>query len=139
MLGLIIGKLTGNYPAAIISSIAIDLDHVVSYFRHGILSKPRPLLQALVTQHDPGHDQRNILHSLITWSAVSLFITIINPELGIIISLGYLGHLFLDALDQAEFYPFYPYKKVVIRGPVPYFSPAELVFNLLLLVVFVIL
>ncbi|OGJ00890.1 hypothetical protein A3I95_02210 [Candidatus Nomurabacteria bacterium RIFCSPLOWO2_02_FULL_44_12] len=36
-LGLIIGKVTGNYGLAISTSVLIDCDHFISLYKHGVL------------------------------------------------------------------------------------------------------
>ena len=45
--GLIIGRLTGNYPLALAASVAVDVDHLVSFFRSGIIFKPKELIRAM--------------------------------------------------------------------------------------------
>jgi len=50
-------------------------------------------------------------------------------------SFGYLSHLFLDVLDNADIQPFYPLKINVI-GPIPYFSIWELLFALIMLSIY---
>ncbi len=136
LVGLIIGKLSGDYATALAGSLLIDVDHLVSYFRHGILFHPRKLFAALSTQEDPWGDQRNFLHSVFSWVTVSLIFLIIDFRLGVIFSIAYFFHLVLDALDNGVFYPFFPLKKFPIRGFIAYYSRQEAVFNLCLVAVF---
>lgn len=137
--GLIIGKLTGDFPTALAGSLAVDVDHVISYIRHGILLKPRRLLQTIFHEADPWGDQRNVLHSVFSWFVISLLFFIVHSTFGSIFSIAYMIHLVLDAVDSADFYPFFPFKKFSIKGPIPYYSKQEVVFNICLLLVFLVL
>ncbi|MEN9647221.1 MAG: LexA-binding, inner rane-associated putative hydrolase [Candidatus Parcubacteria bacterium] len=134
--GLIIGKITGQYTAAIAGSLVIDIDHLVSYFKNGILFKPRALLKAMKNEHDPWDDQRNFLHSVFAWAIVTIIFCYINMPLGSVFSVAYLGHLVFDALDGAVFYPFFPLRKFVLRGGISYHSRAEAVFTGILATMF---
>lgn len=129
---LIIGKITGNFPAAFAGSLVMDLDHAISYFRHGILFKPRQLFKAIHDEADPWGDQRNFLHSIFSWAAISILFLMINFNFGLVFSMAYFFHLVFDALDNADFYPFFPFRKFVIKGFVKYFSKRELIFGIFL-------
>ena len=138
--GLIIGKITGDFPTALVGSLVIDLDHVVSYFRHGILFKPRQLYKAISDEADPWGDQRNFLHSIFSWIAISVLLLLINFKFGLVFSIAYFFHLVFDALDSADFYPFFPFfKKVVIKGFVKYYSKQEIIFDVCLVSILIVL
>jgi membrane-bound metal-dependent hydrolase YbcI (DUF457 family) len=135
--GLIIGQITNDYPTAIIGSLLIDIDHILPHFRHGILFKPRQLFRALTNETDPWDDQRNIVHSFLSWAVVSTLAVSINRQHGITFSLAYFFHLVLDALDKSTFYPFFPSKKFAISGVVRYYSRQEVFFAICLLTVLI--
>ena len=136
LVGLIIGKVTGNFSVAIAGSLVMDLDHTISYFRHGILFKPKKLLAVASNVADPWGDQRNFLHSIFSWIIISLLFSFIDLRLGAIFSVAYFCHLILDALDSADFYPFFPFfKKIVIKGFVAYYSKQEIAINACLIFV----
>jgi len=137
--GLIIGKLTGNFPAAIIGSLAIDLDHIVPYYRHGILFKPRKLLQTLLDQKDSLGNQRNYLHSIFGWIIISIILLAINFNIGLVFSIAYFFHLVLDIFDSSDFWPFFPFKGFVLKGPIKYFSKQEIIFDIILIATFFII
>ena len=137
--GLIIGKITGDFPAAFAGSLAMDLDHIISYFRHGILCKPRKLFQAISDEADPWGDQRNFLHSIFSWVISSPILLVINFKFGLVFSIAYFFHLVFDALDSADFYPFFPFRKFVIKGFVTYYSKQEIIFDICLVLVLVVL
>lgn len=139
LLGMIIGKVTGNYPAAIASSVLIDLDHLQSYVSHGLITKPKKLWQALTDQKDPWGDQRGIFHNIIFFGIVAVLLVILGGIIGKIIVLGYLGHLLLDTLDNSDYWPLYPNKSINFRGPIKYGSLQELVFFIMLLIIWILL
>ena len=137
--GLIIGKLLGNYPLALFGALAIDLDHIAPYLKHNVLFNPKKLLKTITDQNDPYGNQRNFLHSLFVYVIISTLLIIVDFRLGLILSLAYLTHLVIDALDAADFYPFYPNRKINFRGPIGYFSKQEFLFTFFLFLIFLIL
>lgn len=137
--GLIIGKVTGNFPASMAGSILIDTDHLVSYIKHGILFKPKQLTKALTDEKDPWGDQRGYLHNIFAWFVISLLAILLNFGFGITLSLAYLVHLLFDALDTSDFYPLYPSKKISTKGFIKYYSRQEIIFDLCMLVVLALL
>lgn len=136
--GLIIGKLTGNYGLAIASAVLIDVDHLIPYAKHRVLLSPKKLWGVVTDPEDPYKNQRNYLHSFITWGLVSAIALLIDPRIGLIFMLGYLSHLILDLLDGSDFTPFYPFGSSV-KGPIGYLSVHEFVFTIALLMVYVVL
>ena len=136
--GLIIGKVTNNYPLAIASSILIDLDHLIPYIKHGVVLDLKKFWKTIINPIDLYGKSRNCTHSLFTWAVTSGIIFLIDINAGIIVSVSYLGHLLLDALDNSDLNPFYPLKYNVI-GPIGYFSSSEVIFTLLLFIVFLII
>jgi len=136
--GLLIGKITGNYVPALIGATLIDLDHLVVYVKHGILLKPRKLLNIILDKEDPFGYQRNFLHSIFTFVPMCLILFFINFDFAFSFFFGYVCHLLFDALDNADFYPFFPSKKINLHGPIKYFSKQEFVCALILFVLWII-
>ena len=134
--GLVIGKATGDFTTALTGSLVMDLDHAISYYRHGILFNPRELSRAMDDENDPWGDQRGFMHNILSWIAISILLIMINVKVGIIFSIAYFVHLVLDALDGADFYPLYPSRKWVIKGPIKYYSKQETIFDIFLAIVF---
>ncbi len=139
LLGMIIGKVTGNYPAAVAASVLVDLDHLQSYITHGVILKPKKLWQALTDQKDPWGDQRGIFHNIIFFGIVAIPLTFLGGSVGKIVALGYFGHLVLDTLDGSDYWPLYPNKAINLRGPIKYGSLQELIFFCILLVIFIVI
>ncbi|MEK7652270.1 MAG: metal-dependent hydrolase [Patescibacteria group bacterium] len=135
-LGLIIGKVTNNYGLALAFSVGPDIDHLISYAKHGVLLNPRRFLKVTTDAEDPWGDQKSFLHNVFVWFGISLVAIAINQRVGLIISIAYLGHLVLDALDSSLFFPFYP-RKFCIKGPIVYNSAHEYFFLLILLLIYI--
>ena len=135
LLGAIIGKVTGNYALAVGVSVAPDLDHLKSYFKSGVIKSPQTFWKTITDGNDPYGDQRGILHNLLFFVCASIILIFLSP----IIVLCWFGHLVLDALDSSDYWPFYPNKKINIRGPIRYASIQELIFFSALLVVYLII
>lgn len=136
MLGAIIGKITGNYSLAIGASIVPDFDHLSSYIRSGVIKTPKVFWKTITDEQDPYGNQRGILHNLIVFVFVSIILILFLSKVGYVLVLGWLGHIILDALDRSDYWPFYPNKKVNIRGLIKYASIQEFIFFLVLLVVY---
>jgi len=134
--GLIIGKVTGDYPTAIISSVAIDLDHLVPFAKEGALKNLKHFWSKTKSAHD---SSRSYLHSFFAWALITGTICLFNMPVGLVFGLGYLGHFLLDAIDNSEFYPFYPIKKWDTKGFIGYYSKAELIFTVILFAIFFII
>lgn len=137
--GLIIGKLTGNYPVSVITSLAIDLDHLVAYYQTGILFKFKKIMAAVEGRADIGLPQRNYFHNVFFAVIASVAAFLINYEIGLVFTAAYFCHLTLDSLDSSNYYPFYPGKKINLRGPIRYFSAADMILSLVLFIIFLII
>lgn len=135
LLGLLIGKMTGNYTAALIGSVAVDLDHIASYARHGMLRNPRLFWKTATSAVDPYGDQRGFLHNAFAVAAIAIGIGFIHPGIGLTLVLAHGGHLLLDALDGSGVQPFLPWSRWNFRGPIAYASWREGVFAVFLLAV----
>lgn len=133
--GLIVGKITDNYPLALAVSLLLDLDHVLVYFRNGVFKNFKKFWTTVTNEEDPYGNQRNVLHSIFTWGALSLLTFLFLPKFALTFTLAYLGHLLLDLLDSSDYQPFYPIKWNV-KGPIKYFSYAELLFCIAMIILY---
>ena len=137
-MGLIIGKLSNNYLVALLGSLLIDFDHLIPYVKHNVLFSFKKFWKTVTNPKDPYGHQRNYFHSVLTWMLVSGVMLLIDLRIGLIFSVAYLCHLFLDMIDASDFYPLYPYKYNFI-GPIKYLSKDEWLFTLALCVMFLII
>ena len=139
--GLIVGSLTGDYMAAMAGTLIIDADHLIPIIRTGTFFRPIDLIANTFKQEDVyGHtNQRGILHSLFSWAVISAMLIVINFPFGFAFACAYGMHLALDCIDSADFFPFFPYKQVNIKGPITYASAREHVFCFVLLSIFIVI
>ena len=136
--GLIVGKLSGDYAPALMGALLIDVDHLTTYARHGILFSPKKFWRAITNPEDPYGDQRNFLHSFITLGFLSVVYFVYSSIFFGIFLFGYATHLLLDLLDGSDFYPLYPLR-INFKGPIKYLSSAEFVVTLALFGVFLVI
>jgi membrane-bound metal-dependent hydrolase YbcI (DUF457 family) len=137
--GLIVGKLTGNYSASIAGAVLVDLDHGFSYAKSNLLFDLKKLLKTVLDERDPYGDQRYIFHNILSPLLVAVVIYFFSPGVALAFFLAHLSHLLLDALDNADFFPLFPSKKINIKGPIGYFSKQEFAFAVFLLFLFILL
>jgi hypothetical protein len=138
LLGAIIGKLTGNYALAITSSLAPDLDHLNSYVKSGVIKSWKSFWNTISVTEDPYGDQRGYLHNVGIFLVVSIVLFFVSYKLALVIVLSWFGHLLLDTLDSSDYWPLYP-NKFNIRGPIKYYSLGELLFALILMLIYLLI
>ena len=87
--GLVLGKITGNYSLSVGMALGIDIDHVFSYIKNGVLLNPTKFLKTILNKEDPYGDQRFLLHNVLVFVLLSIIILLINYRIGLIFSLAY--------------------------------------------------
>lgn len=133
ILGTFIGTTTGNIPLAIAVSVGVDVDHFVSYFKSGVIAKPKEFWKTITAREDQTGDQRGYLHNILVATTISAVVWFWWPSVAVTFGLAYFGHLFLDAIDSSKYWPLYPSKKICLVGIIPFYSVYELVFSIILL------
>jgi hypothetical protein len=136
--GLLVGKLTGSYPAALAGSLLIDIDHLIPYYKYKLLTNLKKFWAASTVLNKKIMYTRNYLHSVYSFVLFSTLFYIFDPALGLAFGMGYAGHLILDALDNAKYYPFYP-SHWQFKGLIPYYSFYEWIIAAFLLGIFFLL
>ena len=132
LLGLIIGKLLNHPFMVALGAVVIDVDHIYAYYMRSRSTSLRELFHINLIPDD--HlGLRSFFHTLIGWSITSALLMMANYEFGLYFSIGYLSHLFLDALDGSNLYLFYPLD-INILGPITYNSYAEYLLNICFLI-----
>ena len=134
LFGLLIGNLLGNMLLVAIGAVLVDIDHIYVFIKRGIIFYPRKLWHAMFTPHDPYGTSRTVAHSLFAWIIVTIAMSFVNKQYGAMISIGYLSHLMLDAIDNDDLQLMFPLKGH-IRGPVVYNSKAEYFLNIIMVAV----
>jgi membrane-bound metal-dependent hydrolase YbcI (DUF457 family) len=128
-MGLVLGKITGNYPLAITASLALDLDHLIVHAKARNLFNIKKIWHSAHDSKDGGRTWFHSIFALIIIPAIALFW---GKEASFIVFTAMLGHYFLDILDDSDFWPLYPWKKINMKGFIGYFSLGELAFTIAL-------
>lgn len=131
--GLIIGKLTGDYPTAIIGAVAIDLDHLIPHVKNKIIFNVKEMLKVAKSTHE---SSRSYFHSFFALPILVGLVALFSVKVALVFALGYLSHFLLDAIDDDDFYPLFPWLKFNTRGFIGYYSKVELVFTVILFIVY---
>ena len=136
-LGLIIGKVTGNYPLAVSVSVLLDGDHFISFYKHGVSKSFKKIWELGTNTEDPWGDERGILHNLLAvFVASTLFTFLFGPIVGGVWFLAHFGHIFLDYISDSDSWVFRPFSNFKTRGFIPYYSKYEILFFVFLITVF---
>ena len=138
-IGLLIGKLTNNYEIAIIGSLFVDLDHLISYAKNGVIFNFKKFWKTVTNPHDPYGNQRHFLHNLWVLKIVAVSTILINPTVGFTFTIAYAAHLILDSLDSSDFKPLVPLSKRNVKGPIRYLSHAEIAITTCMFFIFIII
>lgn len=133
-LGMIIGKITGDYPTAISTSVFLDVDHVFEYAKHGKLKSFKSFLHSTKDSVDSSRSYFHSIFFLILGSG--LMYLIFGDSIALVFLMSVLGHYLLDLLDTSGFYPFFPLRGVHLQGFIKYYSKAELFLTIFLFGVF---
>jgi len=134
--GALVGKFTGNYPVAIAAALVLDLDHIPVYIKNKVMFNNK-IFKVLTQKEDPFGNQRNILHSIFFFIPLSVAIYLTYVTAWLSFSLGYLSHMLLDLLDDADYRVFYPLQ-FKINGFVRYLSKTEFIFTVGIIVLLLI-
>ena len=127
LLGLAIGQITHQPLLGISFAIIPDIDHLYSYVKHRYYKDWNIFYKNAFGKHDFYQDQRNILHNVVVYGILVIFSYIFYPSITLTLSISYLSHILLDALDSSDYYPLYPIKILNIRGPIDFYSKSEFV------------
>lgn len=140
IMGLIIGKLTGNYFVPIAFSVLPDSDHIVCYANEKLFNHLKHFWTTLMSEKRIFGTQRSFLHNIPILVFLCFILYFFVPwNIFIMIALAFLGHIILDCLDNSDYYPFDPYRKINMKGPIKYASYQEVIFGLCLLAVYFII
>ena len=129
--GLLIGKLTGNYVAALLGMLLLDLDHFYAFIKENVFTSWKRLKKVILFEEYVKGD-RTPLHSFTLWLPISLVFVLIDKNFGVPFAIGYLAHLCMDMVDNSDFYAFWPWE-YSFKGPIRYLGWRELTITLLLL------
>jgi len=121
-----------------LGSLFPDLDHIFIILKYRFFS-PRKIVDSIFNEEKYGVKYKTkYFHSILGGIVFSTLIAIFNLSGGIYFFSGYSIHLALDLFDKDEKEYFFPFKKKV-RGWLPIFSKPEIIFTILLILVYLII
>jgi hypothetical protein len=143
ILGLILGKFTGQYWLFIIASVFPDIDHFYNIIKHKFYLPSRLKLLIDSEEHEARYHIRYktpLLHSLMGLIIFSLLFYIIfnNYLLTGYFSLAYLLHLLMDWPDKDVKFYLYPFR-IKFNGFLPIWSKTERVLTIVAVIIFILL
>ena len=136
LLGILLGKIFGNYLFFIIGSIFPDLDHLYVLLKNRIpLNK---LIDSIKFEEKYNLKYKTpLFHSLLGLIIFSGSLFIFNQKGALIFAIAYLLHLLIDWLDVDEKYYLYPLK-IKFKGFLSIWSKSEQILTILLLIALII-
>ena len=131
---MFLGHMMGNISLVTFGAIIVDIDHLLGFWMSGILFSPRKVWRAMSRPHDPFGEHRTPMHSLLMWIVFTMILFALAPDVAKFISIGYLSHLMLDAVDSDKLQLLWPLKGNIM-GPLVYNSELEYMIDVILVVV----
>ncbi|MBI2130648.1 metal-dependent hydrolase [Candidatus Woesearchaeota archaeon] len=138
LIGLVLGKLSGNYLIFILGSVFPDFDHVYVMVKNRFFSMSRIINSMRFEEKFGVRYKTPLFHSipgLILFSVITYFFSSIGA---LYFAMAYLLHLLIDWPDIDEKYYLYPLK-IRFRGVLPIWSKPEQIFTIILLVLLLVL
>jgi hypothetical protein len=138
LLGILLGKLFGNYFFFILGSIFPDIDHIYIIFKNKIWTKNK-IIDSI--KHEEKYNikyKTPLVHSLFGLILFSIIILFFNRTGALIFAIAYLLHLLIDWLDIDIKYYLYPFK-IKFKGFLPIWSSIEKILTIILVMILMIL
>ncbi|MBU2052864.1 MAG: metal-dependent hydrolase [Nanoarchaeota archaeon] len=110
LIGIILGKLYGNYFLFILGSIFPDIDHFYIIFKNKIYTLEKIIDSIKYEEKYNLNYKTSLFHSLIGLVIFSLIIYLVVGNKAIYFSVAYLLHLLIDWSDTDTKYFLYPLK-----------------------------
>lgn len=131
-IGLILGKLSGNYFIFILGSIFPDLDHIYVIFKNKFFSIKKIVHSIKFERKFGVRYKTTLFHSIFGLILFSIIIYFFSKIWALYFAIAYLLHLLIDWLDIDEKYYLYP-TKIKFKGVLPIWSKFEQIITLFLL------
>lgn len=142
LLGIILGKITGHYLPFILGCALMDIDHIYSYFKSGVLTLKNLSWKRIVyvvknedRTRAPGRTP--LIHSVLGMIIFSAIYYLIRGEEVWFFIAGYASHLFLDIPDR-DFTPILYPLKYGFQGHLAVWSKTEriLTYSAIIIIIF---
>jgi len=136
ILGLVLGKLFGNFWFFVIGSIFPDIDHFYIILKNKIFSWKKYVDSMKYEKKYKIRYKTAFVHSFLGLMVFSFLVGLFNVYGGIAFALAYFSHLLIDWTDIDEKYYLYPYKKK-FSGFLPIWSRFEKIITIIALIVLI--
>ncbi|MBR9702192.1 metal-dependent hydrolase [Candidatus Pacearchaeota archaeon] len=138
LIGIILGKLYGNYLLFILGSILPDIDHIFIIVKNKIYTLEK-IIDSIRYEKEYNLNYKTALfHSLFGLVIFSLMVYIFVGNKAIYFSAAYLLHLLIDWPDTDTKYFLYPLK-TKFKGFLPIWSKPEQILTIILILTIAIL
>jgi len=138
ILGLILGKVLGNFWFFLLGSVFPDIDHVYIVVKNGLFSWNK-YIDSIKNEKKYGIRYKTaFVHSLFGLVVFSLIVSLFDLYGGIAFAFAYLLHLLIDWIDIDEKYYLYP-NKTKFRGFLQIWNNFEKIITVIALIILVII
>lgn len=138
LLGLILGKIFGNYFFFILGSILPDLDHLYIIVKNRLFNLNKIIKSIKFEKRFGVKYKTPLFHSFLGLILFSAVIAFFDTKGAVLFATAYFLHLMVDWVDIDEKYYLYPLK-VKFKGFLPIWSKLEKILTILLLIILIIL
>ena len=134
LIGIILGKVFGNYFFFILGSIFPDIDHLYVIIKNKFFSLRKIINSMKFESKFKIRYKTKFVHSLLGLGVFSLIVYFLDNKGVLYFFIAYLLHLLIDWIDIDEKYYLYPFN-VKFKGILPIWSKFEKITTLILLVI----
>ena len=138
IIGIILGKIFGNYLFFILGSILPDVNHIYIIIKNKLFNLKKIKQTIKYEKRFNIRYKTKLFHSLTGLILFSLIIYFFSKTGAVYFSIAYLIHLLIDWIDIDEKYLLYPLK-IKFKGFIPIWSKFEKILTIILIIIILIL
>lgn len=133
ILGIILGKLSGNYVFFILGSVFPDFDHIYIIFKNKFFDI-KQIKDSIKFEKKFGVKYKTpLFHSILGLILFSIIIYFFSKIGALYFAVAYFIHLIIDWIDIDKKYYLYPLK-IKFKGVLPIWSKSEKILTIILLI-----
>ncbi|MEK6906833.1 MAG: metal-dependent hydrolase [Nanoarchaeota archaeon] len=138
LIGILLGKIYGNYIYFIAGSLIPDIDHLYIILKNRLYNIKK-IISSIKYEKNYGLKYKTpLIHSILGLVIISSAVFFFNKIGAVYFSLAYFIHLLIDWVDIDEKYYLYPLK-IKFKGFLPIWSKQEKILTLLVIILLVII
>jgi len=138
LIGILLGKIYGNYLFFIFGSITPDIDHLYIIFKNRLYNLKKLANSIKYEKKYSLRYKTPLVHSILGLIIFSSTVFLFNKTGAIYFAIAYSIHLLIDWVDIDEKYYLYPIK-IKFRGFLPIWSKFEQILTIILILTIIIL